>query len=189
MNGWEDALADASLQWQMTLGAIGWHHLVFAVGYAAAGTLCCVSAAVAQRDGGHGQAWYAAAVLLVLLGVNSMVRFDLLALFLVRTVARAQDWYGQRRGIQAGVLALVAVAAGAVLVAGRTHVRAFWQRCELVAAGLALLVTLAVVRAISLHYTDRALDTHVAGASVGRLLEFAGLGLTAAGALRWSRGA
>jgi hypothetical protein len=189
MANWQDTLADAGLQWQTLLGTIGWHHLAFAVAYAVAATLCCVSAAVAERDGGSGLAWHALAMLLVLLGINSMVRLDLFAVFALRAVARAQGWYAQRRAIQAGVLALVLLAAVVAIAALRTRLAPAWQRCEFVATGLGLLLVVAVLRAISLHYTDRALDTRVAGISLGRLVEFAGLGLTAAGALRWSRDA
>ena len=186
-NIWQDAFDSAWPQWEAVLRHIGWHSMLVAAGYALAGTFCCASGLATRRDGGSGGAWFLAAGLLALIGANALFRVDLLVIFLLREVARIQGWYEQRRDSQ--LLALGALAVAGLLALGwlRTRLRAVWSRGATAVLGVSLLVGVAALRAISFHDTDRAFDVHLLGVSTGRLLEFAGLGLTAAGALRWSR--
>ena len=185
-NVWQDVFGSAYPQWEAVIRHNGWHSMLVAVGYALAGTLCWASGLVTRRDEGGG-AWFAAAGLLALLGANALVRVDLLAIFLLRSLARTQGWYDQRFAPQ--LLALGALAVSMLLALGwlRTRLQAVWSRCASAVLGLGLLAGVAALRAISFHDTDRALDWQLLGVSTGRLLEFAGLGATAAGALRWSR--
>jgi hypothetical protein len=185
-NVWQDAFSSAYPQWEAVIRHVGWHSMLVAAGYALAASLCGATGLSARSDGGSGSAWLMAAGLLALIGANALVRVDLLAIFLLREVARAQGWYEQRRDSQ--LLALGALAVVGMLALGwlRTRLQAVWSRCATAVLGVCLLVGVAALRAISYHDIDRAFDVHLLGVSTGRLLEFAGLGLTAAGALRWS---
>jgi hypothetical protein len=178
-----DAFSSAYPQWEAVIRHAGWHSMLVAAGYALAGALCCASGLAARSSGGGG-AWLLAGALLALLGANALARVDLLTIYVLRDVAQAQGWYGQRRAWQ--LLALGALALATLLALGWFHPRLRAERSRSTAAvlGVSLLVGVAALRAISLHYTDRALDAHLAGITTGRLLELAGLGLTAAGALR-----
>ena len=186
-NLWHDAFGSAYPQWEAAIRHAGWHAMLLAAGYALAGTLCCASAFATRSGGGSGGAWFLAAALLALLGANALARVDLLTMYVLREVAHAQGWYEHRRAWQ--LLALGALALAAALALGwlRTRLQAEWSRSKGTVLGVGLLVGVAALRAISLHGTDRALDVHVAGVSIGRLLELAGLGLAAAGALRRAR--
>jgi hypothetical protein len=182
----QNAFGNAYPQWDAAIRHAGWHAMALAFGYALAGMLCCAAAFATRRDDSRG--WLLAAGLLTLIGVNSVVRFDLLAIFALRAVAHAQGWYEQRRVWQ--LIGLAAVAVAGVLALGelRVRLRDVWARCAGAVVGVGLLTGIATLRAISHHVTDIAFGVHLLGISTGRLLEFAGLGLTATSALRWSRG-
>jgi hypothetical protein len=184
---WQDALGGAYPQWEAVIRHLGWHSMLTAIGYALAGTLCGASGLAARRGGDDGSAWFLAAGLLALIGANAVARIDLLAIYVLREVAHAQGWYEHRREGQ--FLALGALAAAGLLALAwlRTRLQAMWSRCASAVLGIGLLTGIAVLRAVSFHATDLALNASLFGVSTGRLLEFAGLGLTAAGALRWSR--
>jgi hypothetical protein len=186
-NVWQQAFSSASPQWEAVVRHTGWLSLLVAAGYALAGVLCWASGLATRRDGGNGGAWFLTAGLLALIGANALARVDLLVIYVLREVAHAQGWYEHRRDGQ--FLAVSALAAAGLLALGwlRTRLQAVWSRCADAVLGVGLLATLAALRAVSLHATDLALNMHVLGISTGRLLEFAGLGLTASGALRWSR--
>ena len=131
--------------------------------------------------------WFVAAWIVALIGANSLLRLDLLAICALRIVARAQGWYEERRAWQYPLVVALAVTGLLALAWARTRLQADWPRCAGAVIGVFLLFGVALLRAVSYHYTDRVLEFPLAGIPAGRLVEFAGLGLTAAGALRWSR--
>lgn len=182
----QNAFGNAYPQWDAAIRHVGWQAMVPAFGYALAAVLCCAAAFTTRGDGGRG--WSLAAGLLALIGVNSAVRLDLLALFALREVAHAQGWYPQRRVWQLVALAAVVTVGVVALGEVRARLRDVWARCAGAVVGVGLLTGVATLRAISHHVTDIAFGVHLLGMSTGRLLEFAGLGLTATAALRWSRG-
>ena len=188
-NVWQDAFGSAYPQWEAVIRHLGWHSMLAAVGYALAGALCCVSGLATRRAGGSGGGWFLAAALLALIGANELARLDLLVIYLLRAAAHAQGWYEHRRDRQLAALGALAVAGLLALGWLRTRLRAVWTRCPGAVLGVGLLAWVAALRALSFHDIDRAFDVHLLGVSSGRLLELAGLGLTAAGALRWSRSA
>ena len=186
-NVWQQALSSGYPQWEAVIRHTGWPSMLVAIGYALAGALCWSNGRAARRDTGNDSAWFVAAGLLALIGANALARVDLLVIYLLRELANAQGWYEHRRDWQ--LLVLGALAATGLMALGglRTRLQAVWSRCASMVMGVSLLATVAALRAVSFHATDLALNAHVLGVSTGRLLEFAGLGLTAAGALRWSR--
>jgi hypothetical protein len=186
-NMWQEAFASACPQWAVSVRHAGWHHVLMAAGYAIASWLCVVSALMTRRADGDGGAWFAAAALLALLGINALLQFDLLLVQVLRAVARLQGWYQSRREWQFALLGLLSTGGLVALGWLRTRLHARWSDCSPAVLGLALLVALAAVKAVSFHDTDAALGLRLAGVSLGRLAELAGLVLTVAGALRWLR--
>jgi hypothetical protein len=186
-NVWQDAFSSTYPQWEAVIRHVGWRSMLAAAGYALEGALCWATGVATRHDGGSGAAWFLAAGVLAVIGANTLVRVDLLAIFLLREVARAQGWYEQRRDAQ--LLVLVALATAGMLALGwlRIRLHAVWSRCATVVLGVGILAGVAALRAVSHHVTDLAFDVHLLGVSAGRLLELAGLGLTAVGILRWSR--
>lgn len=183
----QQAFSSACPQWEAAIRHAGWPLLLLASGYALAGALCWASGLANRRDGGNGGAWFLAAGLLALIGADALARIDLLVIYVLREAAHLQGWYEHRRDWQ--YLALGALAVAGLLVLGglRTRLQAAWSRCASAVLGVGVLATVAALRAVSFHATDLALSVQVLGVSTGRLLELAGLALTATGALRWSR--
>lgn len=186
-NPWQQALSGAQPQWEAVILHTGWLALLMATGCAIAAALCWVNGRATRREGGNGGAWFLSAGLLVLIGANELARVDLLMIHLLRGLAHAQGWYVRRREWQ--LLALGALVMTGLLALGwlRTRLQAEWLRCANTVLGIGLLAGVAVLRAISLHGTDLALNVHLLGLSTGRWLELAGLCLTTVGALRWAR--
>ena len=128
--------------------------------------------------------WLGTAVLMALLCVNK--QFDLQSLFtdIGREIARHGGWYEDRRRIQKGFVLAVLAGAG---VSGCWFVwrfRDFLVRNKLLAAGLFLLLTFIVVRAISFHHVDVFLKSGIAGLKMNWLLELGGISLVGVAAFR-----
>lgn len=147
-----------------------------------------VAAVLAWRawSKGRERIWLAVAVGMVLLCLNK--QFDLQSLFtdIGREIARYGDWYEDRRKVQK--LFVIAVLAGAGLF-GCWFVwrfRTFLAGHKLLAAGLFLLLTFIVVRAISFHHVDVFLKSGVAGVRMNWVLELGGILIVAVAALRES---
>ncbi len=181
------AFDSAGLVWEQALDQVGWLHVLMLVAHLGAAWLCLLNAHIASQatdDDETPGAWLAAAALLCLLGVNSMLQLDLLLTQTVRTMAKLDGWYGQRRELQyellAGLVLLALLACGWL----RAWFVANIRESEPVALGLLLLLLLLLLAALSAHGTDALLNAQLAGLSVRRLLELAGLGLVACGSWR-----
>lgn len=186
---WQPASAGAVLSWLAMVRDSGWEGAVLAAGYAASAVLCAVLAAAERREHARASGAVLAAVLLALLGAIAPLHLDVLAVELMRGVAHAQGWYAHRRAWQL-VLLLTLGAAGAVLVGRlRQRSRERWPEHAPVALGVAFLLALAALKAVSLHQTDGLVNARILGASAGRLAEFGGLAVVTAGALRRLRAA
>jgi hypothetical protein len=182
---WQAAFTNARTQWEALAWQLGWHQCLLALAYLSCAWLCFVGGHAARGNNEGASGWFLAAGLLVAIGVNTLLRLDFLLLSFLREVAQLQGWYGQRREIQYLLLALMAV--GGLMALGwlRTRLRATWTTGGLVAMGMCVLLLLAVLRAVSFHYTDAWLDLRLAGVSLGRMGEMAGLGMVLTGAWRW----
>jgi hypothetical protein len=160
-----------------------------AMGYAIGGSLCCASGLSARTDGRDGRAWLVAAGLLLLIGINTVVRLDLLAIYFLREISRADGWYGRRREWQFLAIGTLGVAGMLALAWFRTRRRAAGWQWRGAFMGVSLLAGVAALRAISFHDIDLLLGVRLAGITAGRMLELAGLGLAATGALLSARAA
>lgn len=133
---------------------------------------------------GRERIWLAVAVGMVLLCVNK--QFDLQSLFtdIGREIARHGGWYEDRRKVQKFFVVAVLAGAGLCGTWFLWRFRGFFARHKLLAAGLFLLLTFIVVRAISFHHVDVFLKTGIAGVRMNWLLELGGIALVAAAAWR-----
>jgi hypothetical protein len=181
------AVESAGVVWLQALEQVGWFHGLIAVAHFVVAWLCFVNGHIArqQADGAetHG-AWWLAASVLCLLGINSMLQLDLLVTQTVRSMARLDGWYGDRRVVQYLLLALLALVVwlvwGWMRYLFANNIRESWP----VAYGLVLLLLLLMLRGLSAHGTDVLLHSKLVGVSVRRLLELVGLGLVAHGCWR-----
>lgn len=148
------------------------------------GALACSACALRQLPLSSARLhWALATGCLGLLALNSLVHADYALVLLMREMAQAGDWYAQRRPLQVAALGLLGAAAWPIAWLVGSTVRRFDQHLQRVAAGLAWLVTLLMVRLVSLHHVDRLLDLRLGPLSTGRWLEAFGLGLVFAGSL------
>ncbi len=185
MGSFVQAIEYAHPIWQEAIFNLGWGHGLVASAYGVAAWLGFLNARVARQTQGDCSIWCGAALLMCLLGANTVLQGDVFATQLFRALSRLQGWYGHRREFQyaaIGLIALIALSLG------------FWifQRFETyaqihsgsVSAGLIALLLLLAVRTVSAHGTDAVMNSRYLGLSVGRLFELAGIGWVMWGALR-----
>lgn len=174
--------------WHLALATAGWHPWAVAALQVTVAGLCFAVA----RQAVQARVWRRSALLLLLLSVSTLFALDVLAVELARVAARQAGWYGARRTLQMAVLGALALAAvwaisAAALEAPKPRRAALrtWPGAvpfapvneRWVEFGMALLLTLALLRFVSLHATDAWLGLRWAGLSLGRVLEGVGLGL------------
>jgi hypothetical protein len=187
MNIFLQACTDAASVWEQSVFELHWYHLVVAAAYLGAAWLCLANGHFAREVGEGHVAWFVTATALFLLAANSILHFELFVTDLVRTVAKLEGWYGERRMPQYLLIFAAAILLVLALVWLRFQFAACDEPSERVAFGLIALLLLLFVRTVSAHGTDAVLELRLVGVSIGRWLEFAGIGLVAQGALRCLR--
>lgn len=182
------AMDHASLIWQQAIYRLGWSHAAVASAYGAAAWLCFLNMQIEEEALGSCALWWIAAVLMCLLGVNTVLQADVLVTQTFRALSRLQGWYGQRRALQYLVIGLITMA---VLTTfnSRTRLSQKLNSCSgvkagAVSAGLLALMLLFVVRLVSAHGTDAVLSMRLFGLSIGRWFEMACITSVMWGALR-----
>jgi hypothetical protein len=171
------------------------HSLGVALLFVAVGVLCLfadhfgdsVEGPAATRLGRSARLWRWHTVLLWLMAINSLVQGDVLFVIWMREAFQAAGWYGVRRPLQAATLAaLLTASALAFKTMAPSNPWAQPARLpladKLAGSGMALLLLMLTLRFVSLHYTDEVLNLRLAGPSLGRWLEMAGLVLVGSGA-------
>jgi hypothetical protein len=176
------ALDDAAGVWEHAITQLNWHSGIVVLAYVGAAWLCLVNAHISRQNQQAHVFWYLGAATLCLLGVNTVLQADLFVTHLLRAIAKLQGWYAQRRELQYGAVLLL----GIIFLLSINWLRALLSNTELpselVAVGLTGLLMLFLTRMVSAHNTDLVLNLRLAGVSVGRLLEFAAIGLVIQGA-------
>ncbi|MFZ4478380.1 MAG: hypothetical protein ACOYNZ_00655 [Rhodoferax sp.] len=181
------AIAEAVTVWQQTLLQLNWYHGLISTAYLGAAWLCVFNGYTARNEGGDHAIWYVAATALSLMAANTLLHGDVLVTHTLRSLAKQEGWYGQRRSWQYGTVAVLALIA--LWTAGRLG-RAFAASdvsSVPVALGLTLLLTLLALRTVSVHGVDAVINLRIVGVSVGRWLEFVGIGLVLRGAFQYLR--
>lgn len=175
-----DQLATAAADvWEVALMHLNWHHCVVASAYLGAAWLCLLNAPASKEDAPLRRLWVIAAVALCLLGANTILQADVFVTQFVRAAARVQGWYPQRRLLQYGLVLLLASGFPFAVARWRAAFVAYGVQPQRVVLGLAILIFIAAMRLVSAHATDQVLSFSLAGISVGRLLEFAAIGMVA----------
>jgi hypothetical protein len=183
---WQDGVLEVGIEgWEQSIRMLGWLHMVLALAYlvAAAALMVCGDAARQNHQSVFG--WFLGGGLLAMLGINTALNLDQLVLLTLREMARQEGWYGERRTLQFGLIAMGLTGSLVLLGWMRTRLDDVWDQCGHAVMGLALLSGLAMVRAVSLHDLDAFIQEPLADFPVGRWLEFAGLLLVGAGVRRW----
>lgn len=133
--------------------------------------------------------WMVLAVLLLLLGISRQFDLQALAANAVRTLLRADDVYGERSGLQIGLIATIGGFGTTGLLIALFSLRRAEISVLLALVGAALLVVFTIVRAVSLHDIDhflaRAVVPHV---RFDALIELVPLTLIALASFAFSRG-
>ena len=140
-----------------------------------------------STNGRDARFWYAAALLLVLLGINKELDLQSLLTDAARRLARETGWYDQRRQFQALFLAALAIGgfAGAALLAG--WLRRSRRAVKVAAAGIVILLTFVFMRAASFHHLDEWVTVNAGFMRGGWWLEIAGIAVIASAALAFLR--
>lgn len=146
------------------------------------------SAVAARRaQGRERQFWILAAIVLALLGLNKQLDLQTWLTAHLRTLARAQGWYPDRRAMQRLFLAGLG-SAGLTAWLGML----VWQArargtVKLALAGGTLLLCFIVARAASFYHLKGALGGRLLGMRVHQLIEAAGILIVIAAALAYRR--
>jgi hypothetical protein len=176
------ALDDATGVWEHAIAQLNWHSGIVVLAYVGAAWLCVVNGHISRQNQQAHVFWFLGAAMLCLLGVNTVLQADLFFTQLLRAIAKLQGWYAQRRELQYTAVLLL----GLIFLLSINRLRALLSEAdlpsELVAVGLAALLLLFLTRMVSAHNTDLVLNLRLAGVSIGRLLEFAAIGLVIQGA-------
>lgn len=178
------ALSDAVPVWEQAIDRVTWYHgVVFAI-YLGAAWLCVLNGHIAKESREPHSIWFAAALLLCVLGANTVLHGDFILTHVLRSVAKHDGWYGERRRVQYLVVGVLPVMAW--FAAGWLHKRfhAGDDASRSVSWGLAALLVIVATRAVSAHGTDQVMNLRLGGISIGRLLEFSAIGWVVLGALR-----
>ena len=183
MNSIFQVFSTAVPVWEQALRQVSWFQGIIAMAYFGVAWLCLLNAHIAKGVLEAHFIWYVTAGILCVLGANTILHGDVFVTHVFRSAAKLEGWYGQRR------LAQYLVISGLTLLA---LVAAHWLRSEFTACdvpsesvvwGLVALVIILLVRTVSAHGTDAVINHHVAGISLGRLFEIAGIGLVLHGTL------
>ena len=133
--------------------------------------------------------WTAMGVLLLLLGISRQFGLQAMAASVMRSLLLVDEVYGERRGLQIGLIAAIASFGGVALLIALVSFRRADRsvRVALVAAGL--LTGYTIVRATSLHDLDHlfalALLPHL---TINHLVELALLSILVLACFTFSRG-
>lgn len=127
--------------------------------------------------------WAALVAILLFLAVNKQLDLQTAMTAAGRCIAIAEGWYDDRRRVQVAVILGICVMGLALLALGFAALRRDIRRNALAVAGLALVVTFVLVRAVGFHDVDALIGLSVANIRLNWLLELSGLVLIAANAV------
>jgi len=178
------AISHANPIWLQTVRQVGWHHTVIALLYLACAFLCYLHTHLLRDDLHSPKLWLLATGLLCVLAANTVLQAEVWLTHTLRALAQAAGWYEARRPLQyMATVGLVLLAYGGSrrLGAGLANQGAYSVQLSL---GMALLLLLMTLRAVSAHATDALLGLRWLGISLGRLCELTGLGLVLLGSWR-----
>ncbi|MCB8945997.1 MAG: hypothetical protein H6658_19800 [Ardenticatenaceae bacterium] len=119
----------------------------------------------------HRRFWLSSATILLLLGINKQLNFLTLFTTLGRTWAYQQQWWQERRPIQAAFIGLVIILILSLFILNIWRLRQSPRRYLLTRIQLLLLIGFVIIRATSLHAVDYYLFTPFAGIHLNWVIE------------------
>lgn len=126
--------------------------------------------------------WLVAALVMLALGINKQLDLQTAMTAMLRTRARENDWFEQRREIQR-MFVIAVVIGGAALCAGLAWlVRGLRLSVMAALLGLCLLVVFIAVRTASFHHVDVMMRTPFLGLKLHTVLELLGIVIVIAAA-------
>lgn len=166
---WSPTIGDASLMGWVTVGA----YL-----FAAATALWVRSAgafklATARRERAF---WAGLCLLMLFLAVNKQLDLQSFLTAAGRCVAKLQGWYAERRAVQIGFVAGLALTGVALGVWLTWWLRGTWPRTALALLGVTLVFSFVMVRAVGFHHVDALINFRVGALKMNWVLELSGLG-------------
>lgn len=181
------AFGAAAPLWEQALERLSWGHGLVMAGYLLAAWLCLMNGHIARAAGETHKVWLLAASALCLLAANTLLQVEVLLIHVLRSIAKMEGWYGGRRELQYAMVGLLALLAWPLWLRLRTALRTSHSASGPLVWGLTLVLLVFVLRLVSAHGTDALLNLRLIGLSLGRLLEFSGLGLVMHGSWRCLR--
>jgi hypothetical protein len=177
--GWKPGIGDPTF--------LGW---LTVVAYFTAALMCWKAAAASRGtrwpDYSRGEPlfWVLCAFFLICLGINKQL--DLQTWFTItgKRIARNTGWYEQRRFVQAGFIAVLALLGFVIGIIGLSWTRRFGGPYRLAFAGGVFLGAFIIIRAASFHHVDRMLGFRLAGLRMNVILELGGI--ICIGSAAWS---
>jgi hypothetical protein len=181
----QNAFDSANLAWEMAIEQLGWSASIALLAYLVSAWLCFVCAHAASQAGENGRGWYLCCGLLLLLTIESALHSHVFLLQMLRSLAKAQGWYAERRSGQFYLVAGLGFFALLMLFWLRSRLAEIWSDCAPAVLGIGMAAAVFLIRAISFHDTDQIINTNIAGFALGRLVEMCALAMIALGARRW----
>ncbi len=179
------------LRWRPTIGdpsAMGW---LTVVGYIVAAISCGRTALQTPITPGPARnrrlTWLVMTAVMAALALNKQLDLQSLLTDIGRVAARHQGWYAERRSFQKWLVLGTLAGAGLTVSFLIFRFQAFWKQNVLLAAGIALLTTFIIVRAISFHHVDTLLKTKVVGIKLNWAFELGGIAIITLAAIRTRR--
>jgi len=157
---------------------MGW---LTVVAYFAAAVCCWLAGRSDQRAHPHSgyasqpRLWFGLTVLLTLLGINKQLDLQTWFTLALKSVARAQGWYDERRVFQALFIVAIAALGVAGLAVLCVRVRASLRQTFMALVGAAFLTCFVVIRAASFHHVDQMLGFSLGGFKLNWVLELGGI--------------
>jgi len=127
--------------------------------------------------------WAVLAGIMLFLAVNKQLDLQSAMTAAGRCIAIAEGWYGDRRRVQVTVILGICAAGLVLVVLGFAALRHDLRRNAIAVAGLALVVSFVLVRAVGFHDVDALIGMSVADIRMNWLLELSGLVLISANAV------
>lgn len=180
-------------QWWSSHGdptVLGWF-TVFAYGLATA--LCVRVAVKVPRElapidqDNHRLVWFILGTIMLVLGINKQLDLQLLLWLVARSWLRTAGWQEYRQVIQVGSMLAMAGLGFVGLVFFTWLSRDSFRQRRLAIVGVGLTSLFVLVRAISLHGVDTMLGWSLAGLTLSKVLENAGIFLVIIGAVQSMR--
>lgn len=177
---WRPGIGDPTVLGWVTVAA----YLVAAIGCGLAARREPILEGPGRTGAPPSRFWLVLAGLMLALGINKQLDLQSLATQLGRDVIRAGGLYSERRELQAGFIAVVALACAVGLAGFLWAARRTWRRRWPAIAGIIFILGFVVIRAASFHHVDAFLGARLGGLKWNWILELGGIAVVAGAAFR-----